>query len=866
VVSRQIQQANLPTPETTIVVLLGASKYPRFPEEMNDPETSQAFRNSMDGVATYFRQEFCLPEENLLDLFDSDEEPSAIDDRIDAFLKDRMQRQEIRDVLVYYIGHGEGIGREDQLGLFVVKTRASNISASCIRLSDLNHTLWSNARFSRRIYILDCCYAGKALRSISQGNISNLISHAILTKGVLAFCSSGQQKRSFLGSNYTRFTEAILHVLRAGEATRPKLLSFQDVRDLVLQYFRENYPETPYPELHDPIQEGGSISSLPFFPNKQSKYVSSQGWLESSFSSRSMKGQQPVIKIEKTSEQGASRELKLDKSTQSVEPNMGPASTSKVFSSQAVQTWKLSFREESHRMEHFTTLTPGKICIITNQKCYAIDAHTGESQWTLSSTNYITYLQETDDGLIFISTNSTNLDKKIYAIDVAQGKLLWSLDILSWLRSEISILGQVDDVADRDQGFIYISTSKRKVNAIDRTTGKLHWTFDADEALSSLSDLSSHKVDNLIYIVAGPYNRPNILYAIDGTTGEQYWSFDGNRDLVSFSRTQFASDIVNKCLYIVGHNCDRPSEGDVLYAIDIQTGKLRWFFKDGITSIVFPPRRHQDIIYIVSRKKKVGDTLIAIQAATGEISWKFAGRSKILYPLVITNTLTFAAFKYSNDLEMTYILDNVNGEIVRIANQLYSNWLNLLAFKQPRQTSDKIAFAPAMIKDSIYVAMNSLYLDRFEHYWHRHSIRKSKLYSIDAVTGKQHWEFKTTKIIPFPPKVINGHVYIMAFSLSYDQKSTYPEAVEGEVIMRTSYYADEKNPHYYAGTLYILDEKTGKELWTLDTKGTDTITLFPKIANGYLYFGTARATTPITRYEGTAYIYDNSFFAFSLPE
>jgi len=57
----------LPVPETTLVIILGASEFPRAPQFTQ----SAAFRNSSTEVKTYFidKEGFNLPPENLLDSF-----------------------------------------------------------------------------------------------------------------------------------------------------------------------------------------------------------------------------------------------------------------------------------------------------------------------------------------------------------------------------------------------------------------------------------------------------------------------------------------------------------------------------------------------------------------------------------------------------------------------------------------------------------------------------------------------------------------------------------------------------------------------------------------------------------------------------
>src|SRR5437588_12483040 len=98
----------LPSPKTTLVILLGASRWPFSPEF----QPSKAFFNSALEVRDYFLNpsQFGLPYENLLNLFDSDQNADDIDGEIGHFLGRRMLEIKqtggaARDLVVYFIGH-----------------------------------------------------------------------------------------------------------------------------------------------------------------------------------------------------------------------------------------------------------------------------------------------------------------------------------------------------------------------------------------------------------------------------------------------------------------------------------------------------------------------------------------------------------------------------------------------------------------------------------------------------------------------------------------------------------------------------------------------------------------------------------------
>src|SRR5438045_5629470 len=96
-----------PSPQTTLLILLGASSWPLSPEF----HSSEAFAAPARRVKAYFLNPypFGLPEKNLLDLFNSEKTADEMDVMIGEFLEQRRtvlqaEGNPARDLLVYFIG------------------------------------------------------------------------------------------------------------------------------------------------------------------------------------------------------------------------------------------------------------------------------------------------------------------------------------------------------------------------------------------------------------------------------------------------------------------------------------------------------------------------------------------------------------------------------------------------------------------------------------------------------------------------------------------------------------------------------------------------------------------------------------------
>src|SRR6266550_2744695 len=119
----------VPSPQTTLLVLLGASAWPFSPEF----QSSEAFANAARRLKAYFLnpRSFGLPPENLLDLFDADKSPDELDVSMGQFLEQRLTAMKTagtpaKDLLLYFVGHGGFVGHDHDFYLAIRRTRMDN--------------------------------------------------------------------------------------------------------------------------------------------------------------------------------------------------------------------------------------------------------------------------------------------------------------------------------------------------------------------------------------------------------------------------------------------------------------------------------------------------------------------------------------------------------------------------------------------------------------------------------------------------------------------------------------------------------------------------------------------------------------------
>ncbi|MGW0178450.1 caspase family protein [Nocardia sp. NPDC003345] len=308
-------------PDRTVAVICGASSWPR----LDRFTAATAFSRTAQGLTAYLTGDngLGLAAENVLDLFDS--EATAVEhfDRMKQFLEHHMRRTRSRHgrgmlVLVAYIGHGAFFEAQRFYCLLLRDTHEPAPVETSLRVQALARTLKHTAPRSSRIVILDSCFAAHAVHDF-QSDIQQVASakaqEAVESEldeipgapggpgetapgdvldgtgrdadareetyeavtaldaggglgGVALLCASSSKDPAQLASrdSYTLFGQALLDVLRHGDARNPGPMTLRQVRRLIgarLLPIRD----APRPQVHSPEQDGRDLADEPLFPN-----------------------------------------------------------------------------------------------------------------------------------------------------------------------------------------------------------------------------------------------------------------------------------------------------------------------------------------------------------------------------------------------------------------------------------------------------------------------------------------------------------------------------------------------------------------------------------------------------------------------
>jgi quinohemoprotein ethanol dehydrogenase len=209
-------------------------------------------------------------------------------------------------------------------------------------------------------------------------------------------------------------------------------------------------------------------------------------------------------------------------------------------------------------------------------------------------------------GVIYVSTG----DNDVFAVSVSTGKILWSY--VSGISQKITTVccGWLNRGVAIGDGRVYMGQLDGKVVALDQQTGKPLWKRQLVKwQLGQTITGAPIYIDGKIYIgvVGAEFGTRSFLQALDAKTGDQVWRWyttpapgepgaeswpSGSKEYLRGGATIWQAPAVDEklgLLYFSTGNAgsdwfggDRP--GKNLYAasivaLDLKTGKLKWYFQ-----------------------------------------------------------------------------------------------------------------------------------------------------------------------------------------------------------------------------------------------------------------------------------------------
>ncbi len=240
------------------------------------------------------------------------------------------------------------------------------------------------------------------------------------------------------------------------------------------------------------------------------------------------------------------------------------------------------------------------------------------------------------NGNVFIGSG----DGFLYAFDCESKKNLWKYNAHSRVRSTPAISGEL----------IVFGTMDGHIITLNLKTGIMKWNFAVDGASFHFDDRNNDRtsifcspsIENGIVTVGG---RDGLLYAVDLETGKLIWktTHDGSSWILS-------TGISGNTLYV------GSGSAFILQADDLQTGKEKWRFKT--KSAVFSSISITgNTLYFAD----IAGMVYALDGSTGKEKWEYPAGTRIFSTPVAADSMIY----FGSDDGNVYALKGKPNDVVK---------------------------------------------------------------------------------------------------------------------------------------------------------------------------------------------------------
>ena len=224
----------------------------------------------------------------------------------------------------------------------------------------------------------------------------------------------------------------------------------------------------------------------------------------------------------------------------------------------------------------------------TGGKVLALDAATGEYDWSYTTGRFFAAGLAADDGLLYVESQ----DSKLYAIRADTGALAWAARVRGFLQGPPTVSG----------GKVFVAPAGDRIEAFDAASGERIWSQKVTDEIHTRPAVSN----GLVYIGSSD----GTAFALRAETGALQWSFQTG-DGIDGGPT-----VAHGVTYV-------GSKDGKLYALDAGTGAKKWSSRIG--RILGSAAVAEDIVYMSTWGKR----LYAIDGETGDVIWS----RKATYPI-----------------------------------------------------------------------------------------------------------------------------------------------------------------------------------------------------------------------------------------
>lgn len=263
-----------------------------------------------------------------------------------------------------------------------------------------------------------------------------------------------------------------------------------------------------------------------------------------------------------------------------------------------------------------------------NSTVYALDAATGETQWsTEAGWGGMTADVAVDNDTVFTAHRSLS------AFDADTGDRNWQYeDGVGPNHGSVAVGDGTVFAPGPSDGW-----SVDAIHAVDVETGEAEWTYQRDDA--SFAGAAPVLADGRLYLND---EGNDALYGLDADTGQEAWTLPLDSSLWA------APTVWEGTVYVSGGLDDTWG----LHAVDAATGEVEWSYDAGYP--LYEPTVADGTVYAGAQE----DQLIALDATTGDEVWTSdAPEGSILTPPTVAGGVVYAG----SSSDAVYAIDAATG-------------------------------------------------------------------------------------------------------------------------------------------------------------------------------------------------------------
>jgi eukaryotic-like serine/threonine-protein kinase len=312
---------------------------------------------------------------------------------------------------------------------------------------------------------------------------------------------------------------------------------------------------------------------------------------------------------------------------------------------------------------------------------YAIDSERGDEGWRFNANRPITSTPAVTEDTVYFTTR----ESRLFALDIKSGKLKWQLKTgtdapLAWGHESGDFFTSSPTVADDK---IFFGGGDGNLYAVDAKSGKELWRFKTGWRIRSSPAVEA----GIVYF--GSFDGK--LYAVETESGKIRWKFD--TEGVNLNSADFGYDrrSIQSSPVVVQHAVLFGARDGFLYAVEKQTGKLRWRIDHNISWVNCSPAAANGVAYAGSSD---GRFVQAVEIASGKEIWRTKTDSLVWSsPSVAGQTLYFGDWAGN-----FYAMNRTNG------TELWRFRIQKRILSSPAIENEKIFFGA---DDGAVYALNS---------------------------------------------------------------------------------------------------------------------------------------------------------------